>query len=68
MQWEENYIDNGLVFTNIIGDPVHTSKINEKLAATVQFIKYNDKYPKKINKRITTHPLRHTHISTLSQF
>ncbi|WP_254256496.1 tyrosine-type recombinase/integrase [Macrococcus epidermidis] len=33
----------------------------------MQFIKNNDKYPEKINERITTHTLRHTHISTLSQ-
>ncbi|RAI82532.1 site-specific integrase [Macrococcoides goetzii] len=66
-QWEDNYNDRGFIFTNTIGNPLHTSKINEKLADTVQFIKDNDKYPKKINKRITTHTLRHTHISTLSQ-
>ncbi len=67
IQWEEKYKDLGFVFTNSIGNPVHTSKINQKLADTVQFIKSNDKYPIKINKRITTHTLRHTHISTLSQ-
>ncbi|MBC9873321.1 tyrosine-type recombinase/integrase [Macrococcoides bohemicum] len=67
IQWEENYNDRGFVFTNTLGNPIHTSKINEKLASTVQFIRSNDKYPEKINKRITTHTLRHTHISTLSQ-
>ncbi|TDM17574.1 MULTISPECIES: tyrosine-type recombinase/integrase [Macrococcoides] len=66
-QWEDDYIDRGFVFTNTYGNPIHTKKINEKLASTVDFINSNDKYPKKIKKRITTHTLRHTHISTLSQ-
>ena len=66
-QWEDNYNDRGFIFTNTLGNPLHTSKINEKLADTVQYIKENDKDPKKITKRITTHTLRHTHISTLSQ-
>lgn len=43
MQWEENNKDNGFVFTNSIVDSLHTSKINEKLADTVQFFKDNDK-------------------------
>lgn len=44
IQWEEKYKNLSFVFTNSIGNTVHTSKINQKLAHTVQFIKSNDKY------------------------
>ena len=58
-QWNEEFIDRGYVFTNTAGSPVDLNKINSiiKEAAEISSIK----------KRVTTHTLRHTHISTLAQ-
>lgn len=58
-QWNEEFIDRGYVFTNTAGGPIDLNKINSiiKEAAEISSIK----------KRVTTHTLRHTHISTLAQ-
>ncbi|MDK7839861.1 MULTISPECIES: tyrosine-type recombinase/integrase [Staphylococcus] len=58
-QWNEEFIDRGYVFTNTAGSPIDLNKINSiiKEAAEISSIK----------KRVTTHTLRHTHISTLAQ-
>lgn len=58
-QWNEDFIDRGYVFTNTAGSPIDLNKINNiiKEATDISSIK----------KRVTTHTLRHTHISTLAQ-
>ncbi|HGO1688913.1 TPA: tyrosine-type recombinase/integrase [Staphylococcus aureus] len=55
--WEEKYIDRGFIFTTKNGNPLFTQKINSLLNSAVQELK--------INKKITTHTFRHTHISLL---
>lgn len=58
-QWDNNFIDRGYIFTNTAGSPIDLNKVNNiiKEAAAVS----------SIQKRITTHTLRHTHISKLAQ-
>ena len=58
-QWIEDFIDRGYIFTNTAGSPIDLNKINNiiKEATDISSIK----------KRVTTHTLRHTHISTLAQ-
>ena len=58
-QWNGDFIDRGYVFTNTAGSPIDLNKVNSiiKEAAEISSIK----------KRVTTHTLRHTHISTLAQ-
>ena len=58
-QWNEDFIDKGYIFTNTAGSPIDLNKINNiiKEATDISSIK----------KRVTTHTLRHTHISTLAQ-
>jgi len=58
-QWNEDFIDRGYIFTNTAGSPIDLNKINNiiKEATDISSIK----------KRVTTHTLRHTHISTLAQ-
>ena len=57
-QWNEDFIDRGYIFTNTAGSPIDLNKINNiiKVATDISSIK----------KRVTTHTLRHTHISTLA--
>ncbi|MBO0388789.1 site-specific integrase [Staphylococcus epidermidis] len=58
-QWNEDFIDRGYIFTNTADSPIDLNKINNiiKEATDISSIK----------KRVTTHTLRHTHISTLAQ-
>ncbi|EGG60388.1 tyrosine-type recombinase/integrase [Staphylococcus epidermidis] len=58
-QWNEDFIDRSYIFTNTAGSPIDLNKINNiiKEATDISSIK----------KRVTTHTLRHTHISTLAQ-
>lgn len=58
-QWNEDFIDRGYIFTNTAGSPIDLNKINNiiKVATDISSIK----------KRVTTHTLRHTHISILAQ-
>ncbi|HCX9036617.1 TPA: tyrosine-type recombinase/integrase [Staphylococcus aureus] len=55
--WKKGYIERGFIFTTGKGNPLATHKINDLLGDTVQDLK--------INKKITTHTFRHTHISLL---
>ncbi|SCT27483.1 tyrosine-type recombinase/integrase [Staphylococcus caeli] len=58
-QWNDKFIDRGYIFTNTAGSPIDLNKVNNiiKEATDISSIK----------KRVTTHTLRHTHISTLAQ-
>lgn len=58
-KWEDNYNDRGFVFTNSAGSPLITTVINEILSEVVEM--------SSIDKKVTTHTLRHTHISILAQ-
>ena len=58
-QWEERYQDRGFLFTDVKGNPVNKSTANRCLQAGAKAAG--------IEKHVTTHTLRHTHISLLSQ-
>lgn len=58
-QWNEDFIDRGYVFTNTAGSPIDLNKINNIIKEATEI--------SSIKKRVTTHTLRHTHISTLAQ-
>lgn len=58
-QWNDKFIDRGYIFTNTAGSPIDLNKVNNIIAEAVEI--------SSISKRITTHTLRHTHISTLAQ-
>lgn len=59
IQWENNYQDRGFLFTDYKGNPISKSTINRVLQNGAKEIG--------IDKRVTTHTLRHSHISLLSQ-
>ncbi|MGS4031806.1 tyrosine-type recombinase/integrase [Staphylococcus pseudintermedius] len=66
LQWERMYKDRGFIFTNHYGNPMALSSINRNIQMAVGLIK--DKDGKQIiKKHVTTHTLRHSHISLLSQ-
>lgn len=58
-QWEEQYQDRGFLFTDYKGNPINKSTANRCLQAGAKAVG--------IEKHVTTHTLRHTHISLLSQ-
>lgn len=58
-KWKDNYNDRGFVFTNTAGSPLIKTNINEMLSEVVEM--------SSITKKVTTHTLRHTHISILAQ-
>ena len=58
-QWNEDFIDRGYVFTNTAGSPIDLNKVNSIIKEATEI--------SSIKKSITTHTLRHTHISTLAQ-
>ncbi|MBB4833057.1 integrase [Staphylococcus hominis] len=58
-QWNNHYRDRGFVFTNAVGSPMVVATINDTIKEAVKM--------SSIDKRVTTHTLRHTHISTLAQ-
>lgn len=58
-QWEDSYTDRGFIFTNYRGNPMSLSSINRNIQQTCEDIG--------IKKHITSHTMRHTHISLLSQ-
>lgn len=65
-QWDSNYNDRGFIFTNHYGNPMALSSVNRNIKIAVENIK--DKDGKQIiTKHVTTHTLRHSHISLLSQ-
>lgn len=65
-QWEDKYNDRGFVFTNHYGNPLNKTTINHNIKIAVSEIK-DDKGKLIIKKHLTTHTLRHSHISLLSQ-
>ncbi len=65
-QWDSNYIDRGFIFTNHYGNPMALTSVNRNIKTAVDDIK-DDQGKKLINKHVTTHTLRHSHISLLSQ-
>lgn len=58
-QWNDKFIDRGYIFTNTAGSPIDLNKINNIIKEATEI--------SSINKSVTTHTLRHTHISTLAQ-
>lgn len=58
-QWEAEYQDRGFIFTNQKGNPLSLSTINRNIQASANNVG--------INKHITSHTMRHSHISLLSQ-
>ncbi len=58
-QWEAMYHDRGFIFTNHRGNPMSLSTINRNIQSSANNIG--------IDKHITSHTLRHSHISILSQ-
>lgn len=58
-QWESEYQDRGFIFTNQKGNPLSLSTINRNIQASANNVG--------INKHITSHTMRHSHISLLSQ-
>ncbi|MEQ6181892.1 site-specific integrase [Staphylococcus saprophyticus] len=58
-QWNDKFIDRGYIFTNTAGSPIDLNKVNNIIKEATDI--------SSINKRVTTHTLRHTHISTLAQ-
>lgn len=57
MYWDKDYINRGFIFTTRTGNPLYSHKINKQLADAAKSLK--------INKKITSHTFRHTHISLL---
>lgn len=60
--WDSKFIDRSFVFTNTSGSPMDLPKINIVLKEIVELTSFKDKH-----KDLTTHYMRHTHISKLSQ-
>lgn len=58
-QWEPKYNDRGFIFTNIKGNPLHTVSINKIVQKSAKNVG--------IKKHISSHSMRHSHISMLSQ-
>lgn len=58
-QWDSRYINRNFVFTNYRGNPIYFNRVNEALEKA--------RINLKIKRKITTHTLRHTHISLLTQ-
>ncbi|HBE8163933.1 TPA: site-specific integrase [Staphylococcus aureus] len=58
-QWEPSYVDRGFIFTTCQGNPMQGSRINKRLSSAAESLN--------INKKVTTHTLRHTHISLLAE-
>lgn len=56
-QWKPSYIDREFLFTTSKGNPLQIDKINKLLSLAAESLN--------INKKVTTHTLRHTHISLL---
>ncbi|EZY63475.1 integrase [Staphylococcus aureus R0353] len=56
-QWEPLYVDRGFIFTSKYGNPISINQIGDVLKKTTEALN--------MNKRVTTHTFRHTHISLL---
>ncbi len=59
VKWGEVYVERGFIFTNFKGSPLMIPSINRVIQIACTDIG--------IEKRVTTHTMRHTHISLLSQ-
>ena len=59
IQWESMYQDRGFIFTNYRGNPMSLSPINRNMQQSANNVG--------IRKHITSHTMRHSHISLLSQ-
>lgn len=55
--WEKDYIDRGFIFTTRFGNPLYSHKVNKLLSDAALELG--------INKKVTSHTFRHTHISIL---
>lgn len=58
-QWEKMYVERGFIFTNHRGNPMSLSSINRNMQQSAKNVG--------INKHVTSHTMRHSHISLLSQ-
>lgn len=58
-RWNNSYINRDFVFSNYKGNPFHPNIINKKLKEATKELEFN--------KNVTTHTLRHTHISFLAE-
>ncbi|MCR1872132.1 site-specific integrase [Mammaliicoccus lentus] len=58
-KWDKRFNERDFVFTNYRGNPMYFHRINEALEKARKNLN--------IDKKITTHTLRHTHISLLTQ-
>lgn len=58
-QWNDKFIDRGYIFTNTAGSPIDLNKTNNIIKEATEI--------SSIKKSVTTHTLRHAHISTLAQ-
>ncbi|MFI3131307.1 tyrosine-type recombinase/integrase [Mammaliicoccus sciuri] len=59
LKWGEVYVERGFIFTNFKGSPLMIPSINRVIQKGCNDIG--------IEKHVTTHTMRHTHISLLSQ-
>lgn len=59
LKWGEVYVERGFIFTNFKGSPLMIPSINRVIQKACTDIG--------IEKHVTTHTMRHTHISLLSQ-
>ncbi|MEB6230002.1 tyrosine-type recombinase/integrase [Staphylococcus xylosus] len=59
IQWEAMYKDRGFIFTNHRGNPMSLSTVNRNMQQSASNVG--------IKKHITSHTMRHSHISLLSQ-
>ncbi|QIN27581.1 tyrosine-type recombinase/integrase [Staphylococcus chromogenes] len=59
VQWEKMYVERGFIFTNHRGNPMSLSSINRNMQQSAKNVG--------INKHVTSHTMRHSHISLLSQ-
>lgn len=59
IQWESMYQDRGFIFTNHRSNPMSLSTINRNIQQSASNVG--------ITKHITSHTMRHSHISLLSQ-
>ncbi|MHC0551392.1 tyrosine-type recombinase/integrase [Salinicoccus sp. CNSTN-B1] len=57
--WSDRFQDKQYVFTSVAGTPLFKEKVNVLLKEAAEWCD--------IDKKITSHTLRHTHISLLSQ-
>lgn len=59
--WNDKYNDRGFMFTGSTGSPMPSDKVNRMLKEAAEWTGISN------NKKVTTHILRHTHISRLAE-